>query len=367
MNFQKGDRIVHGGYGPCRVTFVGSEYIGICTTHGQHILVKNKSGEMQPWSQEGEAEWQASVAVEDIKDNIDKKRPWPESTFVFEPEDVQHYLGSHWEPFEEHRVSTIVQQLPDILEAAFVVEGFGGNTDRPRELPQEWETGCHLIWPAQDKGVILTLTVNKAEGRLEFSSMFPFHAGDRSHRLILDKVSVWDNGVEAQIHTEFGDAGIDFYDAHYLLNRGWYEHGKEYAFVLIGIAYSAVPAELTEIPFTPNPDQIAWEAMLARESGEELRETPSTINLKGAAFFLAISEWDVDDYSFRGSITAIRPCTGFLGQDGWLVTVTVLRLKEDFDLDIVLTCRAWKGETPPEVGMDIEGQLWLQGYLNDIV
>jgi len=36
---------------------------------------------------------------------------------------------------------------------------------------------------------------------------------------------------------------------------------------------------------------------------------------------------------------------------------------EDFDLDIVVTARAWDGETPPEMGQDIEGSLWLQGYL----
>lgn len=36
---------------------------------------------------------------------------------------------------------------------------------------------------------------------------------------------------------------------------------------------------------------------------------------------------------------------------------------EDFDLAIVVTARAKDGEAPPEVGQNIEGRLWLQGYL----
>lgn len=32
-------------------------------------------------------------------------------------------------------------------------------------------------------------------------------------------------------------------------------------------------------------------------------------------------------------------------------------------LDILITRRAWTGEAPPQVGQDIEGRLWLQGYL----
>jgi hypothetical protein len=36
---------------------------------------------------------------------------------------------------------------------------------------------------------------------------------------------------------------------------------------------------------------------------------------------------------------------------------------EDHDLDIVITRCAWSGEEQPQVGQDIEGRLWLQGYL----
>ena len=36
---------------------------------------------------------------------------------------------------------------------------------------------------------------------------------------------------------------------------------------------------------------------------------------------------------------------------------------KDADLDIHITRRAWSGPQAPQVGQDIDGLLWLQGYL----
>ena len=80
--------------------------------------------------------------------------------------------------------------------------------------------------------------------------------------------------------------------------------------------------------------------------------------------FLPIGEWDVDDYSFHAPVKSVEEFKDWLGQNGWRVRATVMRFgNEDADLDIVITRRAWSGEAPPQVGQDIEGRLWLQGYL----
>lgn len=55
-----------------------------------------------------------------------------------------------------------------------------------------------------------------------------------------------------------------------------------------------------------------------------------------------------------------------LGQRAWRVRATVLRsleTDEDIDLDILVTEKVWGNEMPPMVGGDMEGHLWLQGYL----
>lgn len=83
------------------------------------------------------------------------------------------------------------------------------------------------------------------------------------------------------------------------------------------------------------------------------------------AALLSISEWDVDDYHFRGPIKEVREME-MLGQPAWLVRATLLKgidNDEEFDFNIVVTHRAWESDEPPRPGSDIEGALWLQGYL----
>ncbi len=36
---------------------------------------------------------------------------------------------------------------------------------------------------------------------------------------------------------------------------------------------------------------------------------------------------------------------------------------EELELDILITRRSWQGSEAPAIGQDIEGTLWLQGFL----
>ena len=83
------------------------------------------------------------------------------------------------------------------------------------------------------------------------------------------------------------------------------------------------------------------------------------------AALVPISEWDSDDYQFRGPVKSVKEIE-MLGQTGWKVRATLLRhLSDDSesDLDIIITSKVWKDKSPPQIGDDIEGTLWLQGYL----
>lgn len=366
-SIQLGDKILHKWHGPCDVTFVGDNYIGICTDDGQHAMFRKDPDQFCLWSEEAEADWRSDLAEQEAAEQAENSRPWPDSTFRFEPEETEHSMGSHWDPFYEQGAQEILKKLPEVVNSADVVKGFGSIKEPYRHLPESWAIGYHLIWPQPDRGVIITIAVDNTAKENRLCTLYPFWPDGSRHRLAINEVSVWTGGVEAHISADIGGPDITFYDAHYLLNRSWYERGREYDFILAGIAYGARPAEDIEMPFNPNPDQVAWEAMLAQQRGEEPPERPSTIRLGGGAFFFPISEWDADDYSFRGPIKLVTPFNDFLGQDGWVVRTTVMRLSgrdpEDLDLDIVVTARAWDGETLPEVGQDIEGRLWLQGYL----
>lgn len=163
-------------------------------------------------------------------------------------------------------------------------------------------------------------------------------------------------------------AAITFFDIAFVKHRLWYEAGKAYEFILAGIAYQAKAADIMEMKVDHNPDEIAWQCHLAEKIDEPAVEAPSILNLRGMAVFMNIEEWDADDYHFRGPVKSVRELDlDILGQQGWFVKVTVLRFEDDdVDLDMLITRRAWQSSEPPCVGQDIEGALWLQGYLWDI-
>ncbi len=64
---------------------------------------------------------------------------WPESTFVYEAPNAQHFLGSHWDAFFEDS-KTILENLPTIVQSAEPWMG-GVNQEAPRQLPDNWPFG----------------------------------------------------------------------------------------------------------------------------------------------------------------------------------------------------------------------------------
>ncbi len=348
QNWVVGGRIEHRLHGPGTVTFVGTDYIGIAFDDGGEALIRRESLEKD------------EPAIVEPQESDRETRPWPESTFVPEGEDAQHYPGSHWDPFVESP-DGLIARLPEILPNALLQTGYGETRKSGRSIPDDWPQGFQLVWPQRDQGLALILRVEKDANLLV--SLFPFFATGSQHTLTMREVSVWKGGLEAQITASWGEAEVTFFDTQYLINRAWYETGKEYDFILAGIAYDAGPAQKCEWSIDRHPDEVAW--MNQRlEEGEQPHQTTFTLSMDGAAMFLPVSDWDVDDYSFHAPVKSVSEFKDWLGQDGWRVRATVMRFgDEDADLDILITRRAWSGEAPPQVGQDIEGQLWLQGYL----
>jgi hypothetical protein len=343
-----GSRVESTLHGFGTVTFVGTDYVGIAFDGSGEALIRRDTLEREA---------PAVVApVEPCRDEL----PWPESTFVPEQEDAQHFLGSHWDPFVED-CTEIIDRVPEIASTALQQTGYGNVHLPPREVPEDWPKGFRLVWPLRIQGLMATLRTEKEVGMIV--SVFPFFATGSQHTLTLHEVSVWDGGLEAQITARWGEGEVTFFDTQYLINRAWYETGKDYDFIFSGVAYKAGPAKKHECQINRHPDQVAWMNQ-RRKEGEKLHKTTVTMSMEGAAMFLPVTGWDVDDYSFHAPVKSVTEFTDWLGQDGWRVCATVMRFgNEDGDLDILITKRAWSGAAPPQVGQDIEGQLWLQGYL----
>lgn len=332
-----GERLTFPPYGEGSVVFVGAEYFGFRLRGGQDVLIRLDSADRLLAS-------------------------GPEGTFFQESDGAQHFLGSHWEPFFDDSAS-VMRRLPDILPAVQPVLGCTDGSTSPRGEDPSWVKGVNLVWPTLRHGIGLACVFR--DGALHLASIYPFHDAGTRMLLRLARVDVWEGGAEAQVTGDAGPYTLTFFDTRFLTNRMWYEAGRTCAFVLTAIAYAVQPSEAMDLPAKLHPDQVAWQAQVARERGEEPPFAQGTIRLKGMAMLLPIATWDRDDYDFRAPVTSVEEVGEVLGQPAWLVRVALFRVKEGLDkeLGILVTRRAWKGEGAPVPGQDIEGQFWLQGYL----
>lgn len=351
MDLVLDDQLEHPIHGKGRISFIGDDYFGITFDNQNELLVLREELQNTLFGMTNPNE---------NNNRLVKQISWPFSTFVTERADAVHFPGSHWQPFvDESR--EILARLPNIIPKALLQMGISDVHKAPREQPSEWQQGFQLVWPLRQQGLSMILKIQTNGNNIV--SFFPFFALGSQDTLILREVTIWEGGLEAQITADWGDSIITFFDSQFLINRLWYESGNSYDFILTGIAYNANPAEKMEITFNRHPDEIAWMNQQLQEN-EAIHEINCTLGLEGAMLLLPIQDWDVDDYSFRAPIKSVTEFTDWLGQDGWRVRAPVMRFdNKDADLDIVITHRAWSGSESPKVGQDIEGNLWLQGYL----
>jgi hypothetical protein len=289
---------------------------------------------------------------------------WLDETFVFEGEEAKHYLGSHWSSFYDD-VLPVMRRLPDILPRSLLQLSYAEAHSPLRTLPSEWPKATYRSWPLRRYGITFVTTKEPEGERLLLVSFFPFDHEGIQQELVIEKVHVWKSGVDAQIECNLGGASITFFDTLYAENRGWYEAGKPYQFILSAFAYQCRAAEDQVVQMSnPNPTE-EFKARHPEIASEWPEGDTIPVHTKGMASLIPVSGWDRDDYRFRGPVKAIKEME-MLDQPAWRIRTTVLRELDDgreADLDIIVTRKVWGDAPPPQPGDDIEGTLWLQGHL----
>ena len=361
--FKPGVQVVHPQHGLGVVTHEGDDYIGIHFEEMGEALLKLEASGLRLAPLEGVTDLPLVRPPVELVD--EPPRNWPESTFAFEvAETDSHSMGSHWSPFYDDP-QQIVEQIPHILEQALPQSGYGEAFPALRQQPSEWADGWVMSWPYRNRGV--ATVIRKGRDVNEFASIFPFHDSGAQITLTLDRVIVWENGVEAQIEATIGPARVCFYDRSFVINRLHYEAGRPYDFVLTGIAYRAAIPEPREITVRQNPEVLAWLNRNADGEDSAAYQPEMKLSIGDMAMLMPIDEWDRDDYHFSGPVNAVETVDDMLGQQAWLVDVTVIRDLEadepDIDITVLITERSWDETEPPTVGQTISGALWLQGRL----
>jgi len=291
-----------------------------------------------------------------------------EATFIRESEEESsHFPGSHWEPFFDN-TDEVFEMLPGIMPEALPMTGFSDDHDTvhsPYPPEPDFPDGFYLSWPLRKLGLVAALRMVGDANHIE--SLFPYAGRGSEHTLTLERVHVWPGGLEAQIEASLDGATIEFFDCMFVRNRDWYSTDDRYQFILTGIAYDAKIAEDHVFQVEHKPEILEALQKHAEEHGYEPPDEVEEFHTKGMTALLPVSEGDRDDHLFQGIVRSVKEIE-MLEQPGWMARTTVIRdLSDDgnktFDLDILITQKVWKEKQAPTAGIEIEGTLWLQGYL----
>lgn len=295
----------------------------------------------------------------------ERKQATFETTFVFET-DANHFPGSRWPPFYENFADDVVRKLAPIMNEARIALGVSSfDTYKAPALPDSWPKAFKLRWPGLERSG-LHFVVEIKPGGNAMTAMFPFIEYGTQTTVEIDTVRIFESGVEAQIDAKIGAAEVTFYDTDFTINAGWYRAGLQMDFILVGLAYACERADEPDMVLPDDSPVMQTMRKAAIEMRDDPADSSNRISFKGAAIFVPIVDWDRDDYEFRGTITEVKPYP-MLSQDGWMLTVCVMRSLDandrEFNLRILVTRRIWKEAAAPRLGEDVCGRLWLQGRL----
>ena len=342
--FAVGDRVSHFIFGAGEVVAVdGQDRVSVKFDDGQTKWLMAQHAKLERLSAD-----EASCLSEE------------EDIFVFEQVEGSHSMGAHWSPFFEDFSEHISVHLPSMLREA----GLANSVSRlgvSKPLPNT----IKLCWPqTQQDAVHFVLDITEQENALQ--SLFPVISRGAQETLAVSTLYVWKGGVEAQIEAKISNTEITFFDTDFVNNVGWYRKHMTAEFILAGLAYKCELANEPDMVLSDDHPIMVPLKKAAELQGKDVDSVSNIVSFKGMAVLMPIPEWDRDDYQFRGTIKEMRPYS-MLDQDGWLLTVCVMRDLDENDrelnLNILVTKQIWKEKTPPQVGDDVRGTLWLQGRL----
>ena len=271
--------------------------------------------------------------------------------------------GTHWEAV----VTDVGGDLPNVIPRAISAGRIVG-----RRKMRAWigpggqgDADCTLVESAPSGFGCEVVVVGDESPHNYLHTAFPVAVRSQSHSFVRS-VREYCYGLEASITGTIGETQLTFFDPYYSLSSNLYEPGKELDVVLSGIFYHLEVVDPKERVMHSTAGEVHQreDAILLPMGAAEQRALP--LDGFGLSYMIAPSACPgADDYTFRGPVREMQSAD-FFSRPARRITTTLLRLNDaesDVDIDVyVLDERIRDGEMP-EVGDDIEGALWLQGFV----
>jgi hypothetical protein len=183
----------------------------------------------------------------------------------------------------------------------------------------------------------------------EILTFYPMSEG-KKHRVVYFKTVASNETFEGDVLLGMGPAAFHVFDPLFFRNHATYETDKNYDFALSGIAYNL------------------WKAGDDKFKGPDGRE----LSMRGMAGLFPLANKTnagPGEYAFRSPVKAVDPFVAN-GRQVLRVALTLFRLPEESasygDVDYYLYVRQDRlNEYMPVAGDDVQGTMWLQGYLLD--
>ncbi len=157
----------------------------------------------------------------------------------------------------------------------------------------------------------------------------------------------WINGIEGQITGSCHGAAVSFFDTRFYASQRRYDVGKTYNFHMGALGYTVGPAPDTEF-----------------ESGMGAK-----VSMQGAHAYIPANldndQADIDDIWFHSPLEDEKGSAYLIGPPIYSYPI-IMGIPEDFELKVDVY--AGQHVLAPEMrdikpGDDLQGYLWLQGYL----
>lgn len=213
-----------------------------------------------------------------------------------------------------------------------------------------------------------TAVVTRADDQgLMVVGFYPFLEQGGQVRARLTRVAEFDHGLMAYIDAEVELSEdvvipVTFFDPQYA--RDWPHYlaldDAPISLLLSGLAYTIEVVEPVTLPLNLGPLREA----LAKAGVNDLDALldASTVSTQGMRVFLPADGGNADDWCFQGQVVAIEERV-VCDQEAWQAKVQVAGSDgAELRLPLLFTRASLRGRLP-EVGDEVGGVLWLQGWL----
>jgi hypothetical protein len=273
--------------------------------------------------------------------------------------------GDHWETLYDVNEYVKDKLARDCQDSTLVCRhpcmDVKGNSERSEEV------ACLRYGNERFANQVLIVSDASSDSRFLFSG-YPVALDGVVQTVTVDQVVPWEHGIEGWIHAKVTEAqiSVSFFDTMYFAGTEQVHPGDQLEVSLAGLAYWLRPIQMRSFEIKEGPMwQIERERRLKDGESEKEASRPVEIQMTGASIFLPKGgDENPDDAQFQGVIDAVDS----FEHDGhriYRMEMVVMRPDdEEFRIAVFASEYVLDGYVP-RLGEDVEGILWLQGWVID--